>query len=372
MKNLIQLLILFFVFILFISTAIAEETIKTKYKPGKGYTIESKSGDFSLNIGGYVQVRHTYDSLDDDKVLADESITDDTVSNFTVHRIRFALQGRFFQEWKYKLESEFGRGQSKLKDGKIEWVPMKQANLSFGQFKVYFDRQQKISDKKQTFVDRAMASGEFGISRDIGVQFYGATKSDLFQYNIGFFNGEGEGHSNPNNGHLLVGHISFNPFGNFGLSESDIHKTDKHLWFFDLGAAIYDKSIINEVRTDDSRYVAGFGYRHAGLYWQNEYFMRELEPVNAPDVESDGWYTQVGYMIQPDVWEAAVRYSMVNPDDNLDDDKESEVMIGINRFLRKVGHTFKVTWDIARLTQEYGPNTEYKDIRSRIQLQIIF
>ncbi len=373
MKNrILPLFILFTAIALLNGAVFADESIKTKHKPGKGFTIESENGDFSLTIGGYIQARHTFESLDDDKVKADESITEGTISNFTVHRIRFSFQGKFFQEWKYKLETEFGRNKSTLKDGQIIWAPMKQANLSFGQFKVFFDRQAKISDKKQTFVDRSLATGEFGISRDVGVQFYGATESDLFQYNIGIYNGEGEGSNNPNNGHLVVGHISLNPNGNFGLSESDIHKTDKHLWFVDLSTAFYDKSIIDEVKTDDIRYVASFGYRHAGFYWQNEYFMRELDPEGLADVESDGWYTQLGYMIQHEVWEIAGRYSMVDPNEDFDDDTESEIMIGLNRFFRKAGHTFKFTADLARLTEEVGPGIEYQDIRSRLQLQVIY
>jgi phosphate-selective porin len=348
--------------------ALADEG-ELKHKPGKGFKVASEDGEFDMTLGGRIQLRHTLESFDNARGLVD-----DTESNFAVQRVRIWLKGKAFKEWKYKFQVDFGKkDKARLKDGQIVWAPKKQANISFGQFKVYFDRQQKISSGKQTFADRSISARAFGVGRDIGVQLYGASESKIFQYNVGFFNGEGEGGINPNDGHLLVGHISFNPNGDFGLSESDIKKTDKHLWFIDLGAYLHDKRIIDDVKNDDSRYVAGFGYRHAGIYWQNEYYMQELDPEGpSVDTDADGWYSQVGFMLQPHTWEIAVRYSVVDPNSDIHDDEEKEAMLGINRFFYKAGHAFKFTWDIAQLTEEIGGGLEYDDIRSRLQLQIIY
>lgn len=356
--------------------ALANDTVKVKHEPGKGFKVESTDGDFDLTIGGLIQLRHTYESFDNDRGL-----DDDTVSDFTAERIRIWLKGKVFKEWNYKFMADFGKGASKLNDGLIEWAPSDQANLSFGQFKVTFDRQQKISAAKRTFADVSLAASAFGIVRDIGLMFHGALADKKYQYNIGAFNGEGDGQHNPNNGHLLVGRFSYNPNGDFGLSESDIKNTDKHLWFVDAAAALNTKRIYEDWngdgqddKADVMRYVAGIGYRHAGLYTQAEYYHQEENPdiIGLRDVKAHGWYAQAGYMLKPETWEVAARYSMVDPDCDVDDNNETEVMIGVNRFLLKAGHAFKVTWDIARLTEEDGSGVEYKDIRSRLQLQIVF
>ncbi len=356
------------------ASAFADNSISTKHKPGKGFTVESPDGEFSLRTGGRIQLRHTFISYDEDWDR-------DDISNFNVERIRIWLRGKAFGEWNYKFQADFGKGGAKLKDGLIEFARFKHAKFAFGQLKVIFDRQQKTSSGKQTFVDRSIAAKAFGIDRDIGVMIHGASADKKFQYNAGAFNGEGEGKKNPNSGHLFMGRISFNPNGDFGYSESDIKKSDKHLMCLDAAVSLNASSINNDWdddgvfdEADVLRYVVGAGYRYAGLYAQSEYYGQTGNPDvdGVDDVKAFGWYAQAGYMIVPETWELAARYSTVDPDTDTDDDMESEAMIGINCFFRKAGHAMKLTADIAQITEEWGPDTELKDVRARVQLQLIY
>lgn len=356
----------------------ADNEIGTKHKPGKGFTVESPDKEFSLTTGGRIQLRHTYDAFDADRDKEDISI-------FTVQRIRIWLKGKAFKDWKYKFQVDFGKGGVSLKDGLIEYARYEYGKVTVGQFKVFFDRQQRISSGSQTFVDRSIAAKKFGIGRDIGVQVHGATTDKKFQYNAGVYNGEGEGKKNPNNGHLFSGRVSFNPLGDFGLSESDIRKSDKHLVFIDAAASLNAKRIYTDWSDNDTlggaadeadvlRYVFGAGYRYAGLYVQGEYYGQTENPnlAGLADVKANGWYAQAGYMIVPEAWELAARYSVVDANTDVDDNLKSEAMAGINCFIHKGGHAMKITADIAQLAEEKGPGMEYKDIRARVQLQVIY
>lgn len=372
-----QMVIPFILLGVLYSSSAAEDSVGMKHKPGKGFTVESPDKEFSLTSGGRIQLRHTYEAFDTDR-------DEEDLSNFAVERIRIWLKGKAFGEWKYKFQADFGKGGAKLKDGLIEFARFKQAKFTFGQFKVFFDRQQRISSGSQTFVDRSIAAKAFGISRDIGIQVQGTTTDKKFQYNAGVYNGEGEGKENPNNGHLFLGRVSFNPLGDFGLSESDTKNSDKHLIFIDAAASLNSKRAYKDWDKADTlgtydeadvlRYVFGVGYRHAGLYVQSEYYGQKEDPKidTLGDIKANGWYAQTGYMIVPEKWELAARYSLVDEDTDVDDNEKTEAMVGLNYFIRRAAHALKLTFDVAQIVEKAGTDAEYKDIRVRAQLQIIY
>ena len=90
------------------------------------------------------------------------------------------------------------------------------------------------------------------------------------------------------------------------------------------------------------------------------------------DVKANGWYAQAGYMVVPGAWEIAARYSIVDPDTDSADNQKTEAMVGLNHFIGGAGHAMKLTADVAQLTEESSSTVEYKDVRVRIQLQIIY
>ena len=74
------------------------DTVTIQHKPGKGFKVETPDGEFTLTLGGRIQLRHTYEDFDHDR-------DEDDVSNFTAHRVRIWLKGKAFKEWKYKFHS---------------------------------------------------------------------------------------------------------------------------------------------------------------------------------------------------------------------------------------------------------------------------
>jgi phosphate-selective porin OprO/OprP len=354
-----------------------------KFKPGSGFTIVNGE-DFSLQVTGRLQGRWTYENFDDEKDIPN-------VSAFTAHRARFGAKGTMFKDWKFEFQAEFARS-IQLRDAVITWERMPELAISMGQYKVRYDRQQYVSSGRQMFVDRSIASSTFGLSRDVGLMFSGAPWQKKLQWNVGVFDGQGIPGSastptatdvNRNDGHLYVARVSINPNGDFGLSESDIKKTDYHLWYVDLAAywnndiwvdGNSDKKEQPGELTDNEGLTFGFGYRHAGFFLSGEYFDRDVEKEDGTGmVDSDGWYAQLGYMLVRDKWEIAARYSEVDPNDDNEDDKRTETMLGFNRYFKGAGHSLKLNNDLSWLEEEkVSPADDLEDFRFRSQIQIVF
>ncbi|MGC9316284.1 MAG: porin, partial [bacterium] len=233
------------------------------------------------------------------------------------------------------------------------------------QFKVRFDRQQFESSGRQTFVDRSISAGSLGIGRDVGVLFHGNAADKKVQYSAGVFNGGGEGGFNsPERGHMLVGRVSVNPLGDFGLAQGDIKSSDKHLIFID--AAFAQRPDDEESFEGTTKYVFGAGYRYSGIYIAGEYYGQNT----SAEISSSGLYAQASYMVIPQKFELAGRYSTVDPNSDSDDDLRSEIMGGFNVFFHNLGHGLKLTGDVAMLKDEADSDDSH--LRTRLQIQGVF
>ncbi|HDR90884.1 MAG TPA: hypothetical protein ENN75_01410, partial [candidate division Zixibacteria bacterium] len=215
------------------------------------------------------------------------------------------------------------------------------------------------------FVDRSISAGSLGIGRDVGVLLHGHASSKKIQYSAGVFNGGGEGGSNtPERGHMLVGRVSVNPLGDFGLSQGDIKPSDKHLIFID--AAFAQRPDDEESFEGTTKYVFGAGYRYSGIYIAGEYYGQNT----SAEITSSGLYAQASYMVIPQKLELAGRYSMVDPNADNDDDQRSEIMGGFNVYFRNLGHSLKLTGDVAMLKDETAGDDS--QLRTRLQIQGVF
>jgi hypothetical protein len=376
------------------------------YKPGKGFTWPTADGDNTINIGGRIQARYLYEDFDGARDL-------DDLSEFTAQRVRVHVKGQVFRDLKYKVQLDFGdfNAGDNLKDAYLTWARLPEAQVTAGQVKVRFDWQQYVSSGKQQFVDRNIASRFFGYSRDVGAMLSGEVADGKFEYNLGVWDGERTTDVQRSDGHAFIGRVSFQPLGAFGYSESDVKRIDDHRIFLNFAAALNDDLLgeddftvegeggvdleLEDVRTerDVDTYTVGFGWRHAGLSLQAEYFWRSTEETGRLSLEdpalddvvtkrdAEGGYLQLGYVFPGSKWELAARYAIVDPDDSLPLDDRTESMIGLNRFFMGVGHSFKLSADAAWLETERSVfdedlekdvGEELDDFRFRLQAQIVF
>lgn len=334
-----------------LTTGAQEATLQ----PGKGVGFKSPDGNATLNIGGRVQIRHTYEEKSDS-------------STFSVPRLRLGFKGTLYQAWSFEVQTDLAKKEkATLKDGFVERTLGEHTRLRFGQFKTAFDRQQLESSGRQTFVDRNIASDALGKARDIGVQAHGKAMKGVVQYNAGLFNGAGEGNASPNGGHMAVARVSLNPLGDFGLSQGDVKPSASPRVFVDL-AGYHAQDESGHSLDGTTGLAAGAGVKYAGLYATGEYFVKRAHA----GADADGFYAQAGYMIAPEAFELAARYAQVDPDAAADDDTRTETTVAANLFFEKAGHNLKLTADASLLTDATESGAARDDYRTRVQFQLVF
>lgn len=356
-----------------------------------------KSGDNSLNFGGYAQLRATMDdreAFDADTTGSGVGIEDGASTSFEVKRARLEFDGTMFRPWlqykiTYELAQTSGDRDSKFKDVYLAFAKNPAATLQVGQYKVPFSMQELTSDTRQQFVDRGITN-TFAPARDAGITLTGLVADGKFGYAVGAFNGAGESKGQDDQGLMVVGRIWVDPLGKYRLSEGTVDAKDAHeLHFgaaFRTGEADKGPSVagVFEDPNDERALQFEAAWRFSRLFATFEYFMETAEftnPVVGPDVDRNGWHLQGAVMAIPEKLEFGVRYAVVDGNEDVPGSELTESRLGANWYLKK--HNLKVQFDVGQV--EYEPNApgrgtrlasatglDVKDKQARLQVQLAF
>jgi hypothetical protein len=113
--------------------------------------------------------------------------------------------------------------------------------------------------------------------------------------------------------------------------------------------------LIFEDPNDETAFGLELAWRNARFSAAGEYFLMSNERVDPPpalpDVDSNGFYVQAGFMALPAL-EVGVRYAAVEPDEDVDDAGMTEVRLVAGWFWR--GHNLKLQGDIGQVETEAG------------------
>lgn len=351
-----------------------DEAPKTSWKSGKGFNYLTADGKFSMTLGGRVQVRATYDDIEN----ADNKM------NFAAQRVRIWMEGHIFDAaWKYKLQfdasgdrvtagaSSSSASFAALREAYIEYAASANANVRMGQFKTPYSRQWLTSSGSQEFVDRWIGNGQFFQNYQPGLMVYGTAageKNDLFEYSVGVFNGNGINVQQTSGGDdmlMTVARVAVNPFGAVKYSESDFAGGD-----FKAAVGLNGWRMNNTTlnATDDSVgadvVVAG-----KGLYATSEYHKRSFADGSPDRV---GWFAQAGYFVDPGKVDIGIRYAKFWVDNatvGLDD--VTEVLAVLGYYIDQ--HNLKLQLDAGSVsTRNVGGSGDVDEFRLRLQAQIIF
>ncbi|MBC8553675.1 MAG: hypothetical protein H8D23_29020 [Candidatus Brocadiales bacterium] len=380
---------------------------KLSYK--KGFYLESPDKNFSMMINGRIQFRYSYE--DRDNVHDTDEQQDD--SSFRIRRSRVKFSGNAFKHFKYKIELALsstggaidGSRALELFDWWASWNKNKSLSVQFGQWKIPWNRQRVVSSQHQQMIDRATSQDEFTMDRQIGVMLHGKLFNKKFEYYTGVFNGNGRNQSsNGNNEMLYTARVSWNPFGAYGKGigevESDINFSEKPMAH--LSAAIaYDGAADRErfssttidldppvgtgvtlKEVNKTSVVAEYGLKYRGFSTNAEAYWRRFDDIRANNINSvgsgviidRGFFVQGGYFIMPKKLEVAGRYSLVDFDDERDEDAVREVALGVNWFINET-HDNKLQFNWIRQDNEL-PNSASRsddiDNTYRLQYQLAF
>ena len=99
-----------------------------------------------------------------------------------------------------------------------------------------------------------------------------------------------------------------------------------------------------------------------GLALQGEFYYGRAEGQSSNELlHAQGGYGQVGYMVLPRHLEAAVRYSLVDPDTDQDDDSRTEYQGAVSYYFS--GHPLKLQAEFTHRRDDArgGPTTGSSD-----------
>jgi hypothetical protein len=380
----------------------AKPPVVVSAEPGKGFTVASGDGNYSMNIIGRIVPRETL--VENDGKWTNE---------LNLRTIRLTFQGNVLTPHvKYQLQLaiagndiERDTGVAKeavapsvVLDAWIGYERWRDLNFRVGQLYVPFDRARTTREFALQLVDRQLAVNELSLDRDIGVYLYSA---DLFgtsflSYYLGFWGGDGRNRvAATRPGFLYTARVSVRPFGPFDDDiEGDLDRLDKPRLAIGGGFAY-------NTRTDRPRSTLGvpltlgtFNYLHAagdlvfkyaGFSLFGEVLFRNntgedsktgLDSKGAALTEwsrsSWGYFAQVAYMLTS-IFEVAVRWGEVRTIGETDPklvtfvaEQGRELGGGLSAYLN--GHRFKVQLDYFYL---FGDEFSEGRHQTRLQLNVL-
>ncbi len=334
-----------------------EGGVKVYYKDGT--RLEFPDADIKFNI--QLQPQFVYTDLDSDgRVQAGGDSVDDTAS-FDLRRARLVISGNVLnKQFSYKLQNDFASdsGGGDLKDAWIQWNG-DPANIRFGQMKVPYTRQQRISSSRLFFAERTLVDDVFNQGREQGA--YAHAELGTINAYVGVYNGDsaGEGQNQDGEDNKLNGYAAVDftteSFGSRGL-EGDFSE-DGTLGFTVGGAVLYGEGEADTFSGDFEQLGlnADAAVRVAGAELQAEYHYRSIESdlVSTDEIDRDGFYVQGTYVM--DKLGFGGRFGLVNFDDTVGDttsvDDIEEYGLVVNYFIN--GHYLKLqnaaTWETSNL-----------------------
>ena len=336
-----------------------------------------KSGDNALTLGAWGQFRATFDdreefSADVDPTASGFGEEDGLSTSFSIPRLRLYVQGTVYKPWlRYKFEIEVANlrtdavtniNNGRITDAYVEFAKSPFATLRAGQYKVPFGMQEVVSDTRQEFVDRSIASAKFAPSRDVGLTVGGQfLEGKKLGYQVGVFNGAGQNNPQDDKGVMYVGRVWLDPLGEYRLVEGAVENPEKHQLHFGLayrgGEVARGLSSVGvfEDPNDETALGVEAAWKYRRFFAMAEYFQMtdELQnPTVAPDLDSNGFHAQLGVFVQPSKQEVALRYAEIETDESIADAKQTEIRLGYGYFWKS--HNLKLQADIGQIT--FGEN----------------
>lgn len=332
-------------------------------------SIKSIDSNYSLRAGSKMQFRYTFHDKDSGKA---------DVMNLTLRRAELYFGGNIYsKEVQYVVALAAEKFTLQLLDFYVFWTPHEEFNARIGFFKVPFGRQRMASSSRLLLQDRSITASAFTQGRDSGLDIYGFPLDGRMEYHVAVFQGAGEDPTKWDNGDNLdnkfmyVLNLRYNPFGRYDYyDETDIRYSDTLK--ATIGTAVVFNGKVNDEKIRDTDTILGvvdFGIKYRGFSWNNEYYIRTVNPEDGDTIDSDGFFTQAGYFVMPKKLEIALRYSMLDPDKDTPNDLQREYSLGLNYYFRT--HRSKIQSDITHFVTEVGEHTEHENI-FRLQYHILF
>ena len=350
-------------------------TLSVKYN--KGIVFKTADDHYTMKLNARFHGIFSYSNPD----------KGESKSTFRTRRARILAGGNLFAPWlKYSTQITLEGSEASLRDGYLEASYYKWMTPRLGQYKVPFDREFLDGGFNLQLIDRSIASSEFAIQRDVGLQVSGKKILGAFDYDVGIFNGSGANRNNVDNDYIYVGRLVWGPFGAYPYSESAVDNPSSQKFALGIAGAYMPgldpgerstlagnlgKTSILPVESDVALMTADLAYKYRNFSLMSGYYYRNIDPGAATTFgEQDAWgvYLQGGVFIVPKHFEVAGRYSRIDPDnpEKISDNEKTEYTIGLNYYFS--GHSVKtgINYSLFTTDKQSGDEDEQALIASVI------
>ena len=345
------------------------KNIEVGYKDGA--YIKTTDDRFSLKMNLGIEPEFIYQA---------EEGADDS-STFKIRRARLIFGGNAFYPWlKYYTQLTLEGGSVSLRDAYLEATYLDYLQPRAGQFKVPFDREFLTGSFVLPFVERSIASSQFSLQRDIGLQLGGDLLGKQVAYAAGMFNGSGANQSNVNNEYMYVGRIVWQPFGPYPYAQPPLGNDKSPLFALGVAGAympqlapgerktlagVLGNTNIVPVPSDVYEYTFDLAFKYQRFWMEAGYYFRNIDPRSQtniyPSTNAWGMYVHGGYFLIPDKFELTARYSYIDPDNptGIGTNPEYELTFGLNYYI--YGNRIKAQLNYSYFKTEDDPEdqTEY-------------
>lgn len=277
----------------------------------KGLQISDPSGSVKLQLAGVAHVRADIAKTEGEKLQA----------GFSVPIMRPVLKGQLGVPWlKVFIQPELAKETPKLLDMSLDFAIHDAFQLRVGQFITPFSREFFTPLPNLLFPDFSIADVYFRAGRDTGVMIFGKPLDGTLEYYLGAFNGNGINHANDDADFETMARLVYNPLGAIDYTELPTLKGPQP---FKLSLGV--DALRGEQTTTDMlgaqqkntwySLSADVTARYGNLHGEAEAYYRWGDTPNAL-----GGYAQAGLMLMPQTLELGLRFSHLDPDQDIKDD----------------------------------------------------
>ncbi len=171
----------------------------------EGFVLQSASGDFRLQLRGYVHFDGRFFPADAQAAAPD---------SFLLRRVRPILAGTLGRHFEFQIMPDFGGGVTVLQDAWLDANYSAHARVRVGKFKSPVGLERLQSATAITFVERAYPTALVP-NRDVGVMLHGDLAGGALSYAAGIFDGAPDGGSvdlDVNDGKDVAARLFISPF----------------------------------------------------------------------------------------------------------------------------------------------------------------
>jgi phosphate-selective porin OprO/OprP len=133
-----------------------------------GGRLRFKSGEASFEVGGRLMVdtAHYWNN-------------NDLNNGSEIRRARLFMSGQVYDNWKFKLQTDFAGSKVSLKDAYLRYTGLDFADITVGNFKEPWSLEELTSSKYITFMERALPVEAFAPSRRLGIGGHSHSKGGM-------------------------------------------------------------------------------------------------------------------------------------------------------------------------------------------------